>query len=496
MDGVGVNPSKIDNAVALANTPCLDELYSKYPTTLIEASGLPVGLPAGQMGNSEVGHLTIGCGSRLRQDLVKINDAINDGSFADNAAFSAALDYAEKNSGCVHLLGLVSDGGVHSHTRHLAELIRLCYKRNVKALVHAITDGRDTAPMSSSGFFSELQPLLDETGAEIATVCGRYYALDRDNRWDRVERAWKLLVDGEGERADSAVEAVERAWKNDQTDEFIEPVVLPGYRKPVANDAWIFFNFRNDRPRELTLALADKTFDAFDRGDFSPVTLTTMTRYHAGYSYPVAFDKEVPDVTLGQVISDAGLRQFRAAETEKYPHVTFFFNGGQEEPLDGEERLLVESPKVATYDLQPEMSAFGIRDGLLQAMDDGGHSLYVVNFANGDMVGHTGIADAVVKAVETVDTCVGELVVKARQNAITVIVTADHGNADMLVDPATGGPHTKHTTFPVALTVIDDRQLTLTNAGDLTSIAPTILDLMNIPKPASMTGSSLLLPDA
>ncbi len=493
MDGVGVNPSKTNNAVALAETPCLEKLYSNCPTTLIEASGLPVGLPAGQMGNSEVGHLTIGSGTRLRQDLVKINDALDDGEFASNAAFASAIDHAAANKGCIHLLGLVSDGGVHSHTRHLAGLLELCADRGVTALVHAITDGRDTPPKSSADYLRSLQPVLDKTGAKFATVCGRYYALDRDNRWERVEKAWQLLINGHGQAAATAIDAVEKAWTDGQTDEFIEPVVLPDYRKPSDSDAWIFFNFRNDRPRELTEALADKQFEAFDRGSYSPVTITTMTRYHADYNYPVAFDKEVPEATLGRVISDAGLKQLRSAETEKYPHVTFFFNGGQEEPLAGEERLLVDSPKVATYDLQPEMSAFGIRDGLLKAMDEGSFSLYVVNFANGDMVGHTGVADAVVKAVETVDTCVGQLIDKAVEKGITVIVTADHGNADMLVDPVTGDPHTQHTTFPVALTVVDDRNLTLANGGDLTSIAPTILDLMEIPVPPSMTGSSLLM---
>ncbi len=493
MDGIGVNPSKTNNAVALAETPCLDKLYARYPTSLIEASGLPVGLPAGQMGNSEVGHLTIGSGARLRQDLVKINDAIDDGSFATNAAFNAAIDHATTNGGCVHLLGLVSDGGVHSHTRHLSGLLRLCSERSVKALVHVITDGRDTAPKSSSGFLKNLQPVLDETGAELATVCGRYFALDRDNRWERVEKAWQLLINGKGASADLAIEAVEQAWQNGQTDEFIEPVVLPAYRHPTSDDAWIFFNFRNDRPRELVEALAGDQFNAFDRGEYTPVTMTTMTRYHADYHYPVAFEKEVPDVTLGSVISQAGLKQFRTAETEKYPHVTFFFNGGQEEPLAGEDRLLVDSPKVATYDLQPEMSAPAIRDGLLKAMDGDNYSFFVVNFANGDMVGHTGVADAVVQAVETVDSCVGELIAKAVEKDITVIVTADHGNADMLVDPVTGDPHTQHTTFPVALTLVDRDNHTLTNGGDLTCIAPTILELMNMPKPQSMTGTSLLL---
>ena len=493
MDGIGVNPSRVNNAVALADTPNLDQLLSSNPTALIEASGLPVGLPAGQMGNSEVGHLTIGCGSKLRQDLVKINDAIEDGSFASNPAFVAAIERAADNKGRVHLLGLVSDGGVHSHTAHLSELIRLCGSQGVEPVLHVITDGRDTAPKSSSAYITALEPELAAAGGCIATLCGRYYALDRDNRWDRVEKAWQLMINGQGEHAPTAEQAIALAWERGLTDEFIEPFVLPGYKKPDKADEWIFFNFRNDRPRELSVALADPAFSEFDRDAFLPISLTTLTRYHADYKFPVAFEKEVPNVTLGQVVSDAGLSQLRAAETEKYPHVTFFFNGGQEDLLPGESRLLVDSPKVATYDLQPEMSAYGIRDGLLESMQTGENSLYVVNFANGDMVGHTGVAPAVIKAVEIVDECVGRLVEQARLSGISVVLTADHGNADMLVDPITGSPHTQHTTFPVSCTIIDSENRQLVNAGDLTCIAPTILALMGLEKPIEMTGLSLLM---
>jgi len=493
MDGIGVNPSKTNNAVALADTPNLDQLLSSNPTALIEASGLPVGLPAGQMGNSEVGHLTIGCGSKLRQDLVKINDAIEDGSFATNPAMVSALDRAADKKGRVHLLGLVSDGGVHSHTAHLSELIRMCGSRGVEPVLHVITDGRDTAPKSSTAFVAALESDLADASGCVATLCGRYYALDRDNRWDRVEKAWQLLVNGQGEQAQTAEQAIKLAWERGLTDEFIEPFVLPGYVKPDQSDEWIFFNFRNDRPRELSVALADSAFSEFARNDFQPVSLTTLTRYHADYKFAVAFEKEVPAVTLGQVVSESGLSQLRSAETEKYPHVTFFFNGGQEEPLPGESRLLIDSPKVATYDLQPEMSAYGIRDGLLESMQAGEHALYVVNFANGDMVGHTGVANAVVKAVEIVDECVGQLIEQAQKSGMSVVLTADHGNADMLVDPVTGSPHTQHTTFPVSCTVIDSENRQLVNAGDLTCIAPTILELMGLEIPAEMTGLSLLM---
>ena len=495
MDGIGVNPSRDNNAVAIAKTPSLDAIYAANSTTVIEASGLPVGLPAGQMGNSEVGHLTLGSGSRLRQDLVKINDAIADGSFAANDVFNQAIKQVQENSGRVHLLGLVSDGGVHSHLDHLLALIDLCGQRGVAPVVHMITDGRDTAPQSSASYLEELNPALAKAGGHIATVCGRYFAMDRDNRWERVEKAWRLLIEGKGNAAASADEAIRESWRSGKTDEFIEPTVLPGYQPPSADDAWIFFNFRNDRPRELAKALTATDFSEFERGDFPAVQLSTMTRYHADYDFPIAFEKEEPAATLGEAVSSAGLSQLRVAETEKYPHVTFFFNGGREEPMALEERLLIDSPKVATYDLQPSMSAYAIRDGVLDAMQNGDArpDLIVVNFANGDMVGHTGVAAAVVEAVEVVDECVSALVACASDNGYSVVLTADHGNADMLIDPQTGGPHTKHTIFPVVCTIIDKSQWQLTNAGDLTCIAPTVLQLMGLDTPEAMTGTSLLL---
>ena len=495
MDGIGVNPSADNNAVAMAATPNLDRIYAANSTTVIEASGLPVGLPAGQMGNSEVGHLTLGSGTRLRQDLVKINDAIADGSFARNSVFNRSIEQAAENGGRVHLLGLVSDGGVHSHVDHLLSLVRLCGDKAVVPVVHMITDGRDTAPQSAAGYLGEVEAALTAAGGHIATVCGRYYAMDRDNRWERVEKAWRLLMLGQGEKAATADEAIRNSWQAQVTDEFIEPTVLPDYQIPSANDEWIFFNFRNDRPRELATALTALEFSGFERGDFPAVNLATMTRYHADYDFPIAFEKEEPAATLGATVSAAGLTQLRVAETEKYPHVTFFFNGGREKPLPQEERLLVDSPKVATYDLQPSMSAYGIRDAVLAAMQRGNSApqLIVVNFANGDMVGHTGVAEAVVEAVQVVDECVDALVSAAAATDYSVVLTADHGNADMLIDPLTGGPHTKHTTFPVVCTIIDKLQWQLANAGDLTCIAPTVLQLMGLETPAAMTGTSLLL---
>jgi len=493
MDGVGVNPSKQNNAVALARTPNLDDLFSSHPTTVLEASGLAVGLPDGQMGNSEVGHLTLGCGSVMRQDLVKINDAVADGSLLKNPAFVDALRDAKKADRPVHLLGLVSDGGIHSHIDHLVALISLCAQMSVRPLVHMITDGRDTAPTCATRYLPALDAALSEAGGAIASVCGRFYALDRDKRWERVKQAFDLLVDGQGVSATDASSAIEAAWSNQETDEFIKPIRLDAFEPIESGDQVIFFNYRNDRPRELSEALGQKEFDAFERGGFSPAVLTTLTRYDATYPFAVAFEKEVPDITLGEVVAEQGIRQLRSAETEKYPHVTFFFSGGREEPFPGEDRRLIDSPKVDTYDLQPEMSAYGIRDAVEKAIQSQDYGLIVVNFANGDMVGHTGVPDAVIKSVEVVDEVVGDLCKAAAENGVSVVLTADHGNADMLIDPVSGAPHTQHTTFPVACTIIDKSDWRLANGRGLPSVAPTILQLMGIPQPEKMTGESMLL---
>lgn len=493
MDGVGVNPSKQDNAVAQADTPHLDQIYSKNPTCLLEASGRAVGLPEGQMGNSEVGHLTLGAGTVLRQDLVKIGDAIADGSFSENSAVTAAVDRAVDGSGELHLVGLVSDGGVHSHTDHLIALIEYCSSRDVCPVLHVITDGRDTAPVSARQYLDKVVPVLEKAKGRVATVSGRYFAMDRDKRWERIEQAWRAMVKGEGRKASTLDEALQLAQEAKETDEFITPTVLDTHEGMVADTGVFFFNFRNDRPRELSEALALPEFEGFDRGSFQPITLTTMTRYESSYPFSCAFTRDEPGKTLGQVVSDAGIRQVRSAETEKYPHVTFFFNGGQDEPLLNEERLLVDSPKVATYDLQPEMSAEPVTDGIVAELEQQSAGLIVVNLANGDMVGHTGVPEAVISAVETVDKMVGRLWDAAVRNEYSIVLTADHGNADMLVDPVSGNPHTQHTTFPVACTVSDSTAWELGNGNGLPSIAPTVLQLMGLDQPESMTGSSLLL---
>lgn len=493
MDGIGVNPSRLDNAVALASTPELDKIYANNPVCLIEASGRAVGLPEGQMGNSEVGHLTLGAGTILRQDLVKISDAISDGSLSENEAIVAALARCKDKQRPLHLVGLVSDGGVHSHIDHLSALIRLCSVQGVQPVLHAITDGRDTAPGSASGFFSRVMPVLELAGGKLATVSGRYYAMDRDKRWERVQLAWQAMVRGEGRCANDLDTALAMAAENDESDEFITPTVLEAHASWDENSEVFFFNFRNDRPRELSEAIGLKDFAGFDRGSFEPVTLTTMTRYESSYPFACAFTRDEPGVTLGQAVANAGIKQIRSAETEKYPHVTFFFNGGKDEPLDNEVRMLVDSPKVATYDLQPEMSAAEVTDGIVEALNSAEAGLIVVNLANGDMVGHTGIPAAVVASVETVDTMVGRMWKAARANGYSIVLTADHGNADMLVDPVSRKPHTQHTTFPVACAISDSRTWELGNGNGLPAIAPTILQLMGLDKPESMSGQSLLL---
>lgn len=509
MDGVGLNPSRINNAVAIAKTPNLDRLYSSNPVTVLEASGAAVGLPSGQMGNSEVGHLTLGCGTVLRQDLVVINDSIADGGFYTNDAIVAACDDALAAKRPLHLVGLVSDGGVHSHLDHLLALIETCRRRKVVPVLHMITDGRDTAPKCSTAYLAAIEEALTNAGGCIATVCGRYYAMDRDNRWERVQVAFDAMVRGVGATAVSAAEAINNAWNEGQTDEFIKPVIVDssmnssiysasdkkvqGTTLMTQGDQVVFFNFRNDRPRELSRALMQADFAEFDRGDFDLVNLTTMTRYHDSFNCAVAFEKDNAEATLGKAVEAAGVAQFHSAETEKYPHVTFFFNGGREAPYEGEDRALIASPKVETYDLQPEMSAYEIRDAVSAAIQSGDYGFIVVNLANGDMVGHTGVREAVVEAVEVVDEIVGELVETAAANDFSVIVTADHGNADMLIDPVTGAPHTQHTLFPVACMVQDKVAWHLATGEGLSAIAPTLLQLMGIEKPEGMTGQSLLL---
>jgi 2,3-bisphosphoglycerate-independent phosphoglycerate mutase len=493
MDGYGANPSKRNNAVAEADTPRLDDLFTRFPHTLLEASGHAVGLPDGQMGNSEVGHMILGCGSIVRQDLVLIDDTLADRSFYENPVLVAAIDRAAARRRPVHLTGLVSDGGVHSHVRHLIALIHLCKRRGAVPLVHMITDGRDTPPQSALSYLPDLSAALDLAGGAVATLSGRYYAMDRDTRWDRTEKAWRAMVLGEGRRAPSARAAIETAYAAGENDEFIVPTVIQGFVPMRAEDEVIFFNFRKDRPRQMVEALIEEDFEHFNRGDFLPVRITCMMEYDPTYRLPVAFDHDRPATTLAQLLSDAGLKQLHCAETEKAAHVTYFFNGGRGEAFRGEDRVIIPSPKVATYDLKPEMSAPEVADAVVKAIGTGRYAFIVVNFANGDMVGHTAIREAVLRAVEALDREVGRVVETALAAGYSVILTSDHGNCDELIDPATGTPQTQHTIYPVPCLIADSVPWRLRTGGGISGVAPTVLHLMGLRKPPAMAAESLLL---
>jgi len=467
LDGWGCAPAGPGNAVELADTPVFDRLWRAYPHTTLKASGEAVGLPPGQMGNSEVGHLTIGSGRVLDQDLQRVNRAIADGSFFDNPALKAAFE----RGGDVHLLGLVSHGGVHSHIDHVQALLRFAPERT---WVHAFTDGRDVSPTSAVRDLAELP--LDR----IATVAGRYWAMDRDQRWDRTQRAFDAIVNGEGEHTDDPVAAVEASYERGVTDEFVEPVVLDGRPRLKAGDAVIFFNFRPDRARQLTKLLLDAGFD-----------VTTMTRYSDELDTQVAFAEQDVDETLAEVLAEAGLRQLHAAETEKYAHVTYFFNGGREEEWEGETRLLVPSPRdVGTYDRKPEMSAEEVASRFCAELESGGYAFAVVNFANPDMVGHSGVIPAVVKAVETTDTCLGRVVETVEQLGGVCLVTADHGNAESMLETDGTSPHTAHTSNPVPL-IVTDEAVTLRDGGELSDLAPTVFAYLGLKKPLQMSGENL-----
>ena len=494
LDGIGVNPSKANNAVLQATTPRLDEYFSKYPHTVLEASGEAVGLPPGQMGNSEVGHMTIGCGTIIRQDLIRINDAIADGSFFEMSPLLRAIDKAKNKEGCIHLIGLVSDGGVHSHIDHVIALIQLCRNQQVRPLLHVITDGRDTAPKSAIKYVKQLEVALKQANGAIVTLMGRYYAMDRDRRWERTIKAWQALVQLKGEKAVDAHDAINKAYARGESDEFILPTVIEGALPMTGDSEVIFVNFRNDRPRQLSKALAKEGFSSFDRGpDYEPVKLTKMTKYSKDYLGPVVFPPRKPETNLAEIISLHGLHQFHCAETKKYPHVTYFLNGGHEDAYEGEDRKMVSSPKVATYDLQPEMSAEEIADEVIKAVKNDAYALIVTNFANGDMVGHTAKQEAVIAALEALDTHVGRVLDAAIEQGISVVITSDHGNCDEMVDPLTNEPHTQHTTYPVPCVVIDKEHWILANGQGLSTVAPTILQLMGIEQPAAMTGKSLLI---
>ena len=493
LDGFGINPAKQNNAVYEAPTPNLDEYFSHYPHTLLNASGHAVGLPDGQMGNSEVGHLTLGAGDIIRQDMVKINDAIESGEFFHNPTLEYTLSKAKHDKRPIHLLGLVSKGGVHSHIDHLYALIEVCRRHGVKPMLHMITDGRDTAPQSATKGLAELESCLHEAGGAIASITGRYYAMDRDNRWDRTELAWRALVLGKGQTAVSSESAIRAAYAKGDTDEFIRPILLPAFQPIQQDDQLICFNFRKDRPRQIVAALAKRDFIGFDRGEAPTAEVTCMMPYNRSDQLPYLYDSERPDTTLGQVISCMGLSQFHCAETEKYAHVTYFFNGGRAEAYSGESQLLIPSPGVATYDLKPQMSADQVADAVIQAISHGRYSFIVVNFANGDMVGHTAKRHAVLSAIKTLDKEVGRVLEAAETAGYSVVLTADHGNCEEMVDPLTGEPQTQHTTYPVPCMIMDEDNWKLSCSGGLSNVAPTILELMGITKPESMKASSILL---
>ena len=501
MDGFGESNSTVGNAVKAANTPNLDRIEKTYPTTLIKASGLDVGLPDGQMGNSEVGHMNMGAGRIIYQELTKITKAIEDGVFFENKALLAACENAKKNDSALHLMGLVSDGGVHSHIGHIFGLLELAKRQGLeKVYVHCFLDGRDTPPASGKEYVEQLEAKMKEIGVgEVASVSGRYYAMDRDNRWDRVEKAYKALSAGEGETAASATEGIQASYDADVTDEFVVPFVVTKDGAPVAtikeNDSVVFFNFRPDRARELTRTFCDDSFDGFERGDRVKTTFVCFTEYDATIENKmVAFVKESITNTFGQFLADNGLKQARIAETEKYAHVTFFFNGGVEVPNKGEDRILVKSPAVATYDLQPEMSAPEVGEKLVEAIKSDKYDVIIINFANPDMVGHTGVQEAAIKAVETVDTCVGNAVAALKEVDGQMFICADHGNCEQLIDYETGEPYTAHTTNPVPFILVNyDPAYTLREGGCLADIAPTLIEMMGMEQPAEMTGKSLLI---
>ncbi len=501
LDGFGLNDKQEANAVYEASTPNIDKLMKEYPFVRGNASGLAVGLPDGQMGNSEVGHLNMGAGRIVYQELTRITKEIEDGDFFKNEALLAGMKNVKDNNSSLHLYGLLSDGGVHSHITHLYGLLEMAKREGItNVYVHCFLDGRDTAPTSGKGFMEQLEAKMQEIGVgKIATVSGRYYAMDRDNRWDRVEKAYRALVLGDGNRVPNAVEAVAASYAEDVTDEFVVPTVVEIDGKPVAtindNDTIIFFNFRPDRAREISRTFCMDEFEGFDRGARKKVTYVCFTEYDVTIPNKIiAFHKVELDNTFGQFLADHGKTQARIAETEKYAHVTFFFNGGVEEPNKGEERILVNSPKVATYDLKPEMSAYEVCDKLVDAIKSDKFDVIIINFANPDMVGHTGVESAAIAAVEAVDSCVGKAVDALKEVDGTMFLCADHGNAEQLIDYKTGESFTAHTTNPVPFILINyDDSYTLREGGCLADIVPTLIEIMGMEQPAEMTGKSLLV---
>ena len=500
MDGFGYNPSDYGNAITAAKTPRLDEIFKNNPMTYIGASGMDVGLPDGQMGNSEVGHTNIGAGRVVYQELTRITKSIIDGDFFENDVFMGAIENCKKNNSALHLIGLLSDGGVHSHNTHLYALIELAKKNGLqKVFVHALLDGRDVPPSSGVDFIKELEDKLAEIGVgKIATVMGRFYAMDRDNMWDRVGMAYNAMVNREGIATDSALEAVMKSYETiDEdgkylTDEFVMPTVVDGADAISANDSVIFFNFRPDRAREITRTFVDPDFTGFERKEFFPLYYVCMTQYDAEMpNVNVAYKPQTLTNTMGEYLSKLGKTQLRIAETQKYAHVTFFYNGGEEKVYPGEDRVLIDSPKISTFDLKPEMSAYEVCDAACEQILSGKYDVVILNYANCDMVGHTGIFDAAVKAVEAVDECVGKLVDATMKMDGVILITADHGNADKMYEDD-GSPFTAHTTNPVPLVVVGKECALKQKGGKLCDLSPTMLDIMGLDIPAEMSGVSLI----
>ena len=499
LDGFGINENENGNAIKLAKTPNIDTLMKKYQTTEIYTSGLKVGLPEGQMGNSEVGHTNIGAGRIVYQELTKITKSIEDGDFFTIPEFTEAIENCKKYNSKLHIMGLVSDGGVHSHIRHLYGLLEMAKRRDFENVyVHCFLDGRDTPPASAEGYLLQLEEKMREKKiGKIASICGRYYAMDRDKRWDRVKKCYDALVKGEGNKAPSATIAIENSYQKEVFDEFVEPTVICNGEIPVAtiqeHDSVIFFNFRPDRAREITRAIVDKNFNEFET-EKKDVYFICFTSYDETMpNVKVAFKKEPLVNTFGEVISKNGLTQLRIAETEKYAHVTFFFNGGEEKQYPGEDRILIPSPKVSTYDLKPEMSAIEVTDNVVNAINSDKYDVIILNYANPDMVGHTGSLPAAIKAVETIDKCIGKVVDAILKHHGTLLITADHGNCEQMIDYKTGDPHTAHTTNPVPLILVTENDKLKIKSGKLADLAPTMLEILGIDKPKEMTGESILI---
>ena len=498
LDGYGLNDKHEANAVFEGKTPVMDKLMAEYPFVKGNASGMAVGLPEGQMGNSEVGHLNMGAGRIVYQDLTKITKAIQDGDFFENEALLEACKNAKEHDSALHMFGLVSDGGVHSHNSHIYGLLELAKKQGLsKVYVHCFLDGRDTPPASGKDYVQELADKMKEIGVgEIASVMGRYYAMDRDNRWDRVELAYNAMVKGEGETAECGPCAVQASYDAEKTDEFVLPTVIVKDGAPVAtikeNDSIIFFNFRPDRAREITRTFCDDNFEGFDRGERVKTTFVCFTEYDVTIENKlVAFHKTEITNTFGEFLAVNDMTQARIAETEKYAHVTFFFNGGEEKQYKGEDRILIPSPKVQTYDLKPEMSAIEVTDKVVEAINSDKYNCIILNYANPDMVGHTGNLEAAIKAIETIDGCVERVVEAMAEKQGVILMTADHGNAEQMIDYKTGEPHTAHTTNPVPLVLIGMQGVKL-KEGKLADLAPTMLDIIGLEKPEEMTGNSLI----